>query len=65
MTERGSGGGGLGCLGVLGILFIGLKLAGVGDVAEWSWGLVLAPFWVPWTVAALALGALFVLEKRK
>ena len=29
---------------VLGVLLAGLKLAGVGFVAGWSWWLVLAPF---------------------
>ena len=29
---------------LLGLLMVGLKLAGVGFVAGWSWWLVLAPF---------------------
>lgn len=32
-------------LGLLGVLFIGLKLAGIGTVATWSWWLVTIPFW--------------------
>jgi hypothetical protein len=59
---------GPGLLGLLGLLLIGLKLAGVGEVATWSWWLVLAPWWGPpglvlalavaggivWAVAAVA-----------
>lgn len=37
---------GIGFLGLLAIVFIGLKLAGVGVVASWSWWWVLAPLWV-------------------
>ena len=42
-AARGSG---VTLLGLLGLLFLGLKLAGVGVVAGWSWWWVLAPFWV-------------------
>lgn len=39
--------GGISFFGALGILFIGLKL---GNVIDWSWPWVLAPFWLPLTV---------------
>ena len=29
------------------LLFLGLKLAGVGVVAKWSWWWVCAPLWIP------------------
>ena len=35
--------GGIGISGALGVLFIGLKLSGY---IEWSWILVLGPFWM-------------------
>lgn len=35
---------GIGFIGLLQILFIALKLTGN---VNWSWGLVLAPMWVP------------------
>lgn len=37
------------------VLFVGLKLAGIGAVADWSWWWVLSPFWAP------LLGVLLVL----
>lgn len=37
--------------GILGVVFVALKLAEVGAVAEWSWWWVLAPFWAPWVFA--------------
>lgn len=35
---------GVGVLGMLGVLFVGLKLT---HVINWSWWLVLLPFWGP------------------
>lgn len=37
-------GGGIGIGGLIGVLFVALKLT---HVIDWSWWLVLAPFWVP------------------
>jgi small Trp-rich protein len=34
-------------LGLLTVLFVGLKLAGVGAVATWSWFWVLSPTLIP------------------
>jgi len=39
------------------LLFLGLKLAGVGQVAHWSWWWVTAPLWGP---IALAMGILIL-----
>ena len=36
---------GISFAGLLFILFLGLKLAGVGQVANWSWWWVTAPLW--------------------
>ena len=45
-------------LSTLTVLFVGLKLT---DVIAWSWWLVLAPLWVPYTIALLLLiGALTI-----
>ena len=52
------GGGGIGCLTALGIVFVALKLAEVGKVAEWSWWWVLAPFWIQ---PAIAIGIFLVI----
>ncbi len=48
---------GIGFLPLLSLLFIGLKLAGIGAVAAWSWWLVLSPIWAP---AAFVLTVLLV-----
>lgn len=45
---------GIGLLGVLALIFIVLKLAELGAVAQWSWFWVLSPILIPW-VAALAI----------
>lgn len=42
-------------LATLALLFIGLKLAGIGVVAAWSWWLVLAPIWIPALLMAFAI----------
>ena len=39
--------GGIGFCSLLTILFIGLKLAAIGPVANWSWLWVLSPLWIP------------------
>ena len=39
--------------GLLFILFLGLKLAGIGEVATWSWWWVTSPLWIG---AAIAIG---------
>lgn len=38
---------GLSFTAALGLLFIGLKL---GNVIDWSWTWVLAPFWIPFLI---------------
>lgn len=52
MNEHNRVSGGLGLCSTLTVLFIVLKLVGV---IEWSWLLVLAPFWIPMAILALAL----------
>lgn len=37
-------------LGILGLIFVTLKLAGIGVVANWSWWWVLSPFWIPFAI---------------
>lgn len=41
-------------LGVLGIVFVVLKLAEVGVVANWSWWLVLLPFYI-WSIPVVVV----------
>lgn len=51
--------GGIGATGLLGIAFIVLKLC---HVIEWSWWWVLAPFWIPVTIAIIiiAIGIIWI-----
>lgn len=42
--------GGIGFCGLLTIVFITLKLAGIGPVANWSWLWVLSPLWISFTI---------------
>jgi hypothetical protein len=49
---------GIGITGALGLLFIGLKL---GDVIDWSWIWVLAPFWIPFAALFAALLILLII----
>lgn len=48
--------GGIGFCGLLGIVFIVLKLAGITEVATWSWWWVLAPLWGPVALLLVVLG---------
>lgn len=35
------------------LLFLGLKLAGIGQVADWSWWWVFSPIWIVFLVIIL------------
>ena len=50
--------GGVGFLGLLTLLFIGLKLTGY---ITWSWIWVLAPLWIPISIALLVISAIILL----
>lgn len=49
---------GVSFLGLLALLFIGLKLTGY---ITWSWIWVLAPLWIPISIALLLLSAIILL----
>ncbi len=44
--------GGIGIFGTVGVVFTVLKLCGL---VSWSWWWVLAPFWVPFSLALIVL----------
>ena len=46
-NSSGAASGGVGLFGLLFLLFLGLKLAEIGQVAAWSWWWVTAPLWGP------------------
>lgn len=56
VSSTASGGVGLG--GLIFIVFLFLKLAEIGQVANWSWWWVTSPLWIP---LALVLGVLGVI----
>lgn len=45
MSKSSSAGGGIGLCGFVFLVFLVLKLAGIGTVANWSWWWVTAPLW--------------------
>lgn len=45
----------IGLLNLLGLIFVTLKLAGIGAVANWSWWAVLSPFWIPVAIAVVLI----------
>jgi len=53
--------GGIGFFGLLTLLFIGLKLCGV---ITWSWLWVLAPLWIPVTLAVVIYVIVLLMSER-
>ena len=48
--------------GILFIIFLILKLAGIGQVANWSWWWVTSPLWIPAAIA-LVVSLIIVIKK--
>ena len=59
MNNKKVSGNGIGIGTVLFLIFLTLKLAGIGQVATWSWWWVTSPLWIPLVfvlgIAAIAL----------
>jgi hypothetical protein len=59
MNNKKASGNGIGIGTVLFLIFLTLKLAGIGQVATWSWWWVTSPLWIPLVfvlgIAAIAL----------
>lgn len=53
-------GNGIGIGTVLFLIFLTLKLAGIGQVATWSWWWVTSPLWIP-IVLVLGIAAIALL----
>ena len=47
MEKRKATSNGIGIQTVLFLIFLVLKLAGIGQVATWSWWWVTSPLWIP------------------
>jgi membrane protein YdbS with pleckstrin-like domain len=61
--------GGLGIGTVLFLIFLTLKLAEVGPVAQWSWWWVTSPLWIPLAlvgvIVAITVGIVVIAHKLK
>lgn len=62
MAQQNSTSGGIGISGALFLVFLVLKLAEVGSVANWSWWWVTSPLWIP-IVIFVALAGLYIMFK--
>ena len=62
MTDNNKTTGGMGLGTLLFLIFLVMKLAGIGSVANWSWWWVTAPLWIP-VVIVIGLALLIVLIK--
>lgn len=62
MKTENQSGGGIGFLGLLTIVFIVLKLIGI---IKWSWWCVLAPMWIPLSIALICFIILIIMKSFK
>ena len=62
MSTTTNSSGGVGFLGLLTIVFITLKLIGY---ISWSWWWVLAPMWIPLTIAVIIFGIVVALSTKR
>jgi hypothetical protein len=62
MTDNNKTTGGMGLGTLLFLIFLVMKLAGIGSVANWSWWWVTSPLWIPATIV-IGLVLLVVLIK--
>lgn len=69
MNDKKATSGGLGISTVLFLIFLTLKLAEVGPVADWSWWWVTSPLWIPLAlvgvIVAIAVGIAVIVHKLK
>jgi hypothetical protein len=58
MSKEKAASSGIGLGGMVFIVFLVLKLAEIGPVAEWSWWWVTSPLWIP---LALIIGVIAII----
>ena len=58
MSKEKTASGGIGLGGLIFIVFLVMKLAEIGQVANWSWWWVTSPLWIP---IALILGVMGII----
>jgi len=54
---------GMGLLGWLTLCFVVMKLAGIGEVARWSWWAVFSPIWIPLGLALIITSLVMAFKK--
>jgi ABC-type antimicrobial peptide transport system permease subunit len=69
MNDKKATTGGLGIGTILFLIFLTLKLAEVGPVADWSWWWVTSPLWIPLAlvgvIVAIVVGIAVIAHKLK
>lgn len=55
---------GMGLLGWFTLCFVVMKLAGIGEVAKWSWWAVFSPIWLPVGLALIVTLILTAIRKQ-
>jgi hypothetical protein len=60
MADNNKTTGGIGLGTLLFLIFLVMKLAGIGSVANWSWWWVTSPLWIP-TAIVVGLGLLVLI----
>ena len=63
MSESNSKSGGINLLGAIFLVFLILKLAGIGQVATWSWWWVTSPLWITALLGLTLLTIAIILDK--
>jgi hypothetical protein len=61
MNDKKATTGGLGIGTILFLIFLTLKLAEVGPVAEWSWWWVISPLWIPFALIGVIVSIVLVI----
>jgi hypothetical protein len=61
MNDKKATTGGLGIGTILFLIFLTLKLAEVGPVAQWSWWWVTSPLWIPFALIGVIVSIILVI----
>jgi hypothetical protein len=61
MNDKKATTGGLGIGTILFLIFLTLKLAEVGPVAQWSWWWVTSPLWIPFALVGIIAAVLIAI----
>lgn len=63
--DNSSSGGGISLLGLVFLVFLVMKLAGIGQVANWSWWWVTSPLWLPLTIFVIGFVIFVIIRSLK